>query len=173
MYCNHDMFMTRTTVTKNRATMLFLTRDLRKHTVIAESEIIAIRRRWAPHYAHKHGIHIDAELDDLREALPMRISDAQAQKGLLWWHQQLYTKHGEPRNTKFTQECEDMEPGTMKVIRRIVKNFSHFELDNFMFEATSGGVIYPHPIYSMWSRDGESINYVARPWQQGGSYLIE
>lgn len=170
-YHKHE-FMTRTTVTRKSAELLFLTRELRRNTTITETEVIAIRRRWSPVRARNLGICPGEELDQLREALPMRVADAQAQKGLLWWHQQLYTKHGHPRNTAFLQACEDIEPGTVKQIRRIVKKFSHFELDDFMFEATGGGYMYPFPIYSMWSRDGESIVYVARPWQQGGSYLI-
>lgn len=166
MNMSQNTFMTRTTVTKNRAQLLFATRELRTHTVITESEIIALRRRWARHSSERNGIDVHGEVADLGVALPMRVTDAQAQKGLMWWTQQLYTKHGEPRNTAFLQECEDIEPGTVKMIRRVVRNFSHFELTGF--EIDNGA----HPIYTMVSRDGESFDYVARPWQQGGSYLI-
>ena len=166
MNTSQNTFMTRTTVTKNRAQLLFDTRELRTHTVITESEIIALRRRWSRHRSERDGIDVHAEVADLGIALPMRVTDAQAQKGLMWWTQQLYTKHGEPRNTSFLQECEDIEPGTVKMIRRIVRNFGHFELIGF--EIDNGA----HPVYTMVSRDGESFDYVARPWQQGGSYLI-
>jgi len=160
-----------TTVTKNRAQLLFMTRELRRHGTITESEVIALRRRWSHHRAAKAGVAVEEELDQLRECLPMRVSDGQAQKGLLWWHQQLYTKAGEPRNTAFLQQCENAIPGIGRTIRRIVKTFSHFELDDFVFEHVDGRW-FPHPVYSIWSKDGMSVQYVARPWQNGGSYLL-
>lgn len=160
-----------TTVTRNRATLLLATRELRAGSIIGEEEVRAICRRWSPRSVHRNHIDLGAELCDLRMALPMRVSDVQAEKGLAWWRSQLYTRTGEQRRTKFTEECEGMEPGTMKELRRILNRFSHFELEDFNFEYV-GSNAYPFPVYTMCGRDGESMSYVARPWQRGGCYLI-
>lgn len=152
-------------MSKSLSGLLLETTELRAGSVITEREINALKRRWSPmgRLAQKFGAQ--KECMDFMEGAPYQISDEHAESGFAWWRAQCFTPTGKRRATKFTS-----------YLRRhdwdVIDSATRFELVDWYWQTNGYGMYWPFPVYRMLTDKGYSFDYVARPWQSGGTFLL-
>jgi hypothetical protein len=147
------------------AKTLLDTLELRAGSVITASEIAALKKRWRPlNRAVQDGrIDVAQESADLYDALPMRVCDEQALRGLDYLRKLLLRKDGTVRNTKLA-----LDQGVGDDHATVINTLDHFLFVGFRWDWNQiYTVAWPQPIYRAVAHDGQWFEYVARAWTAG------
>lgn len=153
---------------KSKAQAFLDTLELRRGSVILPGEVNALKRRWNPHRNHMQNIDRYTEYEAMQAHGPYQVSAEATAVGLAWWCKQVFTPRGEVRKTKFmVDECAHVDVA----LPFILKNFSHFMLTDWEF-VVSGSTDWMFPTYTIYGADNAAVDFVARPWQAGGNYIL-
>lgn len=144
------------------ATQLLDTLELRAGSVITPAEIRALQMRWRSRFTpRKNPPNVGEEERALEDALPMRVCDEQAKRGLDYLRKLLLRKDGELRETQLI-----VNEGITRRHAQVVRTLDHFLFMGFHWDE-NGRMERPYPIYRAVGHDGEWFEYIARPWVQG------
>jgi hypothetical protein len=146
---------------RSKAELLLCTLDLRAGSVIDESEIFALKKRWRPQNCTNRKIDAEQEQADLMENGHYQISDEQAAKGIAWWRSMCFKKDGTRRDTQFTRCNLDEQRWA------VVENVTRFELVDWDWRFNGFGRGWTDPIYRMVAGNGAFFDYCPRSWQSG------
>jgi hypothetical protein len=148
------------------AKTLLDTLELRAGSVITQTEIAALKKRWRPHgwLARTDPDIMADEQRDLYDALPMFVCDEQAKRGLDYLRNLLLKKDGTLRQSKLVEGFGVTDDGHGQVVRTL----DHFLFTGFHEDRNAFGcVVSLYPIYRAVAHNGPWFEYVARPWVGG------
>jgi len=152
-------------MTKSKSKTLLDNIEQRTRTVVTESEMAGLKKRWGPFHVRDYGIPVEDEYEKFVKAAPFLVSIDQTAKGLGWWKKMVFTPAGEVRDTQFVRDnlnerCID-----------ILRNFDRFEFVDWEFVGPHD-FQYPFPVYAVVAKDGSSFRYAIKGWQSGGSFVL-
>lgn len=141
---------------KSLSELLIATRELRAGSVITESEISALKRRWSP--MGRLAATAYEESIEFMEGGPYHIGAEQTEKGKQYWRALMLKSNGTIRNTVFTRGMSVKDQLTAQQIHR-------FELVDWEFISSNNGMrAWPYPVYRALDVAGNSFDYYAGHW---------